>query len=287
MSRLRFILKWLPTVGLLAYTYYPTFLWMVDRWTARDSYFGHGFLIPLVSLYWIFKKRKELAQCFSAGACDRSRASGIWGFALVAAGVLIQLFSSVFRIYFISAFSLVVILLGLTWYAFGSRVTKRIWFPIVFLVLMIPLPLLFISDVTLNMKFFVSELSTHMLNAVGIESMRQGSYIHTPHAIVLVGDPCSGLRSFLAFLCLGIVFAYRSQLSLGKKLILVLAGLPLALFSNVIRVFVMGLLAEIYGMELIATKIVHDGGGILTFIIALTCFVLLRQKLEGLRAEVG
>ena len=250
---------------------------------ARDSYFGHGFLIPLVSLYWVWRKRKELAASIGVRKGIESMSSAVWGLILLITGVSIQLFSSMFRIYFLSAFSMVALLLGSILFAFGGRVAKLVWFPIVFLVLMIPMPLLFISEVTLRMKFFVSEVSTHLLNAIGIESLRQGSYIYTPHAAVLVGDPCSGLRSFLAFLCLGVVFAYGSRMALWKRFILVMAGLPLALFSNVIRVFFMGFLAEIYGMDLIASKVVHDGGGILTFVIAFICFLVLRQKLEAVR----
>jgi len=272
-------LTWLVVIGLLAYIYYPTIVWMVDRWSARDSYYGHGFLIPLVSLFWLWKKRKTLASC--------EKRTDSRGLAILAVGALIQVMSNLFRIYFLSAISLVFVLFGIVYYLFGRRVMKETWFPTAFLFLMIPLPLLVISQITLEMKFFVSEISTYLLNSIGIASVREGSYIYTPNAVVLVGDPCSGLRSFLAFLCLGFVFAYGGQLETWKKVVLVAVGLPLAVSSNVVRVFIMGFLAEVYGMELIATRIVHDGGGILVFVFALACFLLIRKKLEGFRVQTG
>lgn len=196
-------LKWLVVVGLLAYIYYPTFLWMVDRWSARDSYYGHGFLIPLVSLFWIYKKKSDL---LSARKTDVSA-----GFGILAVGAAIQIISSMFRVYFLSGISFVIVLFGILYSLFGRRMIKEIWFPIAFLFLMIPLPLLMISQITLEMKFFVSEISTHLLNSIGIASVREGSYIYTPNSVVLVGDPCSGLRSFLAFLCLGFVWIHEES----------------------------------------------------------------------------
>jgi exosortase len=268
--------KWIIPAALLAYVYYPTFLWMVDRWNARDSYYAHGFLIPLISLYWLFKKRETFLTCEK-----KEEAKGL---ASIAGGAFLQLASSLFRVYFLSAISLVILLLGIVYYAFGRKALRESWFPISFLFLMIPLPLLVISQVTLEMKFFVSEISTLILNTIGISAIREGSYIYTPNAVVLVGDPCSGLRSFLAFLCLGFVFAYGSGLNTWKKGVLVVAGLPLAVLSNVIRVFAMGWLAEVYGMQLISTKVIHDGAGVVVFVIALVSFLILRRKLEAIRA---
>ncbi|MBI4358122.1 MAG: exosortase/archaeosortase family protein [Candidatus Omnitrophica bacterium] len=271
-SKLFSLLAWSSLIGLLTYTYYPTFAWMVDRWMARDSYFAHGFLIPLVSLYWIFKKRGELASC--------DRVSEPYGLIVLIAGILIQVFANVFRIYFVSAFSFVIVLLGGVLFLFGKNVARATWFPIAFLCLMIPLPLLVISEVTLKMKFFVSEIATYFLNAIGLQTIRQGSYIYTPNSVVLVGDPCSGLRSFLAFLCLGFVFAYGSHIDMWKKAVLIAVGLPLAIVSNIGRVFAMGLLGELYGVGFISTKVIHDGGGILAFVIAFFCFMMIRRKLE-------
>ncbi|MBI4000046.1 MAG: exosortase/archaeosortase family protein [Candidatus Omnitrophica bacterium] len=266
---------WLLVGGLLAYTYYPTFMWMIDRWVARDSYYAHGFLIPLVSLYWVFKKKKKLASC--------TVQSEPLGLVVLGLGALLQIACSVLRVYFVSALSFVLVVFGTVYFLFGKKIIKEVWFPIAFLFLMVPLPLLVISEVTLRMKFFVSEISTFLLNSMGMKAVREGSYIYTPNAVCLVGDPCSGLRSFLAFLCLGFVFAYGTRLDLWKKAVLVTAGLPLAIISNVFRVFAMALIGEIYGMELAANPIVHDGAGILTFVFALICFLILRQSLERKR----
>ncbi len=273
-----FWFKWMIPLAMLGVIYYPTFLWMIDRWAARDSYFGHGFIIPFVSLYWIFKKRGTLSRL--------SRRGEQWGFLIVLAGVFLQLGASFLRIYFVSAFSLVLILMGGIYFLFGRKIAREVWFPILFLSLMIPLPLLAISELTLQMKFFVSEISAFLLNSIGIRAVREGSYLYTPNALVLVGDPCSGLRSFLAFLCLGLVFAYESKSIFWKRVVLVISGLPLAIGSNVLRVFSLSLLSEIYGMGFVS-KGVHDASGIIVFAVAFFAFMLIRKSLEGSSHAMG
>ncbi len=264
-------ISWLLPVGLLAAIYHPTFVWMVDRWLARDSYYSHGFLIPIVSLFWVFQKRKLLSQL--------DKQTDNLGLIPLFVGVFMQLVSSLLRVYFLSAFSLVIIILGAVHYLFGRKILTQVWFPIAFLMLMIPLPLLVISELTLKMKFFVAQIATACLNHIGIHAIREGSYIRMRNAFLLVGDPCSGLRSFLAFLCLGFVFAYGSGFALWKRLVLVGISLPVALLSNIGRIFLLGFMGEVYGMQY-TQGLAHDASGIMTFVFALIIFMMMRRKLE-------
>lgn len=268
---LRALLYAAPLIALLAWLFEPSFAWMVDRWMARDSYFAHGFMIPLVSLFWVWQKREVLLR-------EELRPSR-WGIPFLAAASLIQVTACVLRVYFMSSFAFVMLITGLVLSLGGTRVFKHVWFPVFFLLLMIPLPLLAISEITLKMKFFVTQLAVDCLNVVGMPAQRNGSYLLTPNAFLLVGDPCSGLRSFLAFLCLGFVFAYGGRTAWWGKLVLVISGLPLAIFSNLLRVFSLAIIAEIYGQEA-AHGAVHDASGIVVFVIAFTMFLGLRHALE-------
>ena len=257
----------------LIYIYYPAFVWMVDRWTVRDSYYGHGCLIPLVSLYWLYQKRDLFLT--------PSGQTGTGGLYLILVGAVTQIASYFLRFYFLSAFSFVLVLMGIVFFYFGGQVFKKTWFPLAFLFLMVPLPLLVIAQVTLKMKFFVSQISAGIVNFMGIAAARHGSYIYTPHAVLVVGDPCSGLRSFLAFFTLGFVFAYDEKLTFGKKAVLVFSGLPLAIISNVVRVTFLTLVGEIYGMQYTGPESkVHDASGIGVFILAFLIFMMIKRKLE-------
>ena len=268
-------LKWFIPIALLGYVYFPSFVWLYDRWVARDSYFAHGFLIPVISVYWIWKKRKDLARL-----TPKSEWRALPVIVLV---FLMQVAASVLRIYFVSCFTFVSLILASAWFLFGRDVFRLVWFPLAFLYLMIPLPLLVISEFTLKMKFLVSQIAVFLLPHAGIQAAREGSYILTPHAAVLIGDPCSGLRSFLAFLCLGLVFAYDTKMAFWKRSLLVFAGIPLAILSNVVRVFTLAYLSEIYGTAAIIESWFHDFSGYAVFLMAFAAFLWLRKKLEVAR----
>lgn len=274
MRENRNLLFWGLLASFLAYGFYPTFLWMFDRWTVRDSYYGHGFLIPLVAGYWIYRRRGEILPAASFNGT---------GIALVVAALGVQALASFFRIYSLSAFSFVILLIGTSRLLFTGDSFRRLCFPICFLFLMIPLPLLVISEITLKMKFWVSEAAVFLLNQMNIHAVREGSYIHTPNAVLLIGDPCSGVRSFLAFLCLGLIFAYESKITFDKRIILAVSGLPLAFISNMIRVLFLGLVAEIYGTQA-ASGWIHDSSGIFVFIFAFSCFLGIKTLLEAKHA---
>lgn len=271
------IFPWFLPAACLLYVFYPTFLWMLERWSARDSYYGHGFLIPLVTAYWITKKKDQLNLAPGLNA---------WAIAFLILGVAVQILSSIFRIYFLSGFSFVILLIAAITLVFGMRGLRDIGFPVAFLFLMIPLPLLVISQMTLQMKFWATEISVFLMNEIGIRTVREGSYILTPHSVLLVGDPCSGMRSLFAFLCLGLIFAYESRTSLWKKTVIALLGLPIAVASNVLRLFFLSLVAEIYGTHATGGW-VHDLSGILVFVLAFLIFLSLKIKVESPRVHTS
>ena len=56
------IIKFLSCTVLLLIAYLPTINWMIERWNAKDSYYSHGFLIPLISLFLAWQKKDKLAE---------------------------------------------------------------------------------------------------------------------------------------------------------------------------------------------------------------------------------
>ena len=112
--------KQLSISAIFLLTYTPTLIWMWDRWFARDSYYTHGILVPFVSGYLIWQQQAELRRI----PVKRSA----WGMALIIIGVLIYLLSSLFRIYFSSGFSLLIVLVGLILHYYGVAVFRKILF---------------------------------------------------------------------------------------------------------------------------------------------------------------
>src|ERR1700733_11233419 len=111
--------KWVIGIFVLL-IYVPAFIWMWDRWFARDSYYSHGILIPFVTAYLIWQKRDVLKKI--------KPESSPWGLRLFFLGIAIHLLSALFRVYFTSGFSMIIVLYGLTLHFYGSKTFKEVFF---------------------------------------------------------------------------------------------------------------------------------------------------------------
>lgn len=252
-------------------TYVPTLIWMWDRWFARDSYYSHGILIPFVTIFLIWQKKDELASI--------AKKSSSWGLPLIIVGILIHIFSSLFRIYFSSGFSMIIVLIGLILYFYGSAVLRKIMFPVIFLVFMMPVPLVVISNISFKMKIFAAEIAAIMLNKMGLVAIREGSIIKMQHAHVIVDDVCSGLRSLISLTALGSIFAYWMDSSMVRRVLLFLSTIPIAIITNVFRVIFLSVVSEVWGPQY-ASGFIHDLSGFLVFGVAFLLLYAAGKVLE-------
>lgn len=265
------LIKLLTISVLVIIAYIPTFIWMIDRWEAKDSYYSHGLLIPLISIFLVWLKRKMLNQI-------KIKPAKV-GWLFFAGGIVIHLVSALWRIYFTSGFALILIIVGLVLLFFGKEYLQQLWFPIVFLIFMIPLPLVAIANISFKLKIFAAQISTILINKLGVPAIREGSIIKTANSYIIVEDPCSGIRSLIAMIALGALMAYFLNATKWKKGVLFLSSIPIAVGSNVIRITSLSLVSEIYGAKY-ATGIFHDTMGILVFVFAFLGLSLVGKLLE-------
>jgi exosortase A len=242
--------------GLLIVSYWPTFIWMNTRFNEADTYYSHGFLVPFVFLYLIWMKRDDL---------KRTEISPLsTGLILLVPALLVHLIANFLIINFVSGFSLIAALFGLSLYLYGLGISRRLAFAILFLVFMIPLPQAFIISISFHMKIFAAQVATACINLMGIQALREGSIVSLPNTSLTIGDPCSGLRSLISLTALGALYAYLIKTSKVKKTALFLLSIPIALFVNIVRIIMLLLVAFVYGSE-VATGKFHDFSGFLLF----------------------
>jgi len=241
--------------------------WMVERWTDDIEYGGdysHGWLIPIMSLYVIWSRRKELAA-----ATKRISYAGL---ACVVACLFLHWLGAKAQQTRLSLFALV----GLTWsipfYLYGWEVAKRLIFPCAYLIFCIPFN--FLDSVTHPLRIFATQVASLLLNGVGIGVEQSGARLHsmTPGGFDLdVADACSGIRSLIAITALTAIYANLTQRTAWKQWLMFAMSIPLALVGNVVRIFTTGIVAEAFGTDL-AMQLYHDFSG---FIIFMVVFILL------------
>jgi len=248
---------------LLLVAFIPTLKTMFERWVAPESYYGHGFLIPIVSLFVIWQRRDILKKTRIS-----SEMAGLW---IIAAALFVNVICAALKVYFVSGFSFVFVLYGLVLFFFGREMARNLIFPIFFLLAMVPLPLVVVGNLTVKLKLFAAQCATFLLNRIGFPSRLDGSTILMPASFTIVEAPCSGLRSLISLLTLGLLFAYAMKGSYGRKGLLLLSSVPIAMATNVCRIAILAIVNDLYG-EKVAMGWFHDFSGFLVFALA---FILL------------
>jgi exosortase len=267
-------------IALVGWNYWPTFKWMEMRWDEAESYMAHGWLIPFVSLWLLWMVREEIRQAPKSGS--------IAGFFLVAGCLLIHVVSGLADVSSISGLTLVPVLLGLVWLRYGLPTLKVVWFPIFFLLFMVPPPEFIISTMNFALKLKAADLATFLLDATGLPAIRQGSFMMFGEERLAIGDVCSGLRSLLSLLSLSVLYAYLIR-DKGKAHVLgiLLTGIPAAIIGNGIRIFLVAYLVTWLGSKrvfapLVGTWDLHLFTGAVIFAAAFGCLYLVNTLLDKL-----
>jgi exosortase len=245
--------------------------WMVSRWsdaTFNIGEYSHGWLIPLVSLFALWRKRDELLAAPKAAFWP---AIGLVGF-----GLLLHWVGARVQQPRVSLMSLVFLLWAIPFFLYGRCVAKLLVFPCFYLVFCIPLN--FFDTFSFDLRIVSTVVSTWLLNGLGIEVVRSGSAIHAASGAfnLEVADACSGIRSLLALTALTAAYAYFTQRVFWKQTVLFVSAIPLAVIGNMARVTSIGVVAQGLGQDT-ALRYYHDYSAYVVFVVA----VLLLTAFEG------
>jgi exosortase len=249
-------------LGLIFFSliYWKTFVWLWERAVAPDSYYSHAPLIPFISGYLIWRRR----EVFS----NPSLAGNLQGLIIIVIALVTHLGSALLDVYFTSGFSIAALFFGLTLFLFGRPVARQVLFPLGFLLFMFPLPSAALESVSVPMKLFATKAGAATLSIFGVPVLQEGYQLHFTSDSLVIGNPCSGLRSLIALTALGALFAYLQRGPASKRLALFLAAAPIALIANILRVTMLAFVANHFGSQA-ATGAFHDVSGFMVFAIAL------------------
>lgn len=250
-------------IGIIGAFYYNTFRWLIESWL-NNPYYSHGFLVPIISLYVIWKTRKELVNI--------EKKEYQKGLLVVATGIILQIIAVLFTTRFLSGLSLIITIFGIMLYLFGCEFTKKISFPIMFLLLAIPVP--FVDMIAPPIQTISAVTSSNLANMLGILVVRDGLLLNTPSGSFEVALECSGLRSVISLLTLSIIYAFVLEGGLLMKSVIVLSSIPLAMIGNTLRITSVLGIANIYGTD-VAIDYFHDFSSILLFSISLIGLFLI------------
>jgi len=256
----------LITAGIIV-VYWQTFARLIDAWIVDGNY-SHGWLILPIALYFVWERRAKL---------EAAPIQPSWfGLVVFAGGILVLLAGTLGSELFLARVSLLPVLAGIVLFLFGWKHLRILTFPLAFLLLMIPIPAIIFNRIAFPLQLFASRVGESTISAFNIPVLREGNVLTLANTSLEVAEACSGIRSLVSLLTLGIVYAYFSDTRAWVRGLIVLSTIPVAILANGARVAGTGILAHYFGSGA-AEGFFHEFSGWIVFIVAFIMMLAIQK----------
>ena len=247
----------------LMYVAYPAYPTATGKTLATWTWMGcnpingflHGRFIPVAfcAMIWIAWKNTK----------DEKISPSSWGLVALVFGLLLYLASIRTIQPRLALIGVPFVIIGITHYCLGWKITKSVIFPAFFFWFAIPVPGLE-TLLTGRLQILITKLCYHAGMLIGMDLTLSGSTVSVKGTDLEIAAGCSGIRSLMALVMIAAVYANYTQKTLWKKAALFASSLPLAILGNFGRIFTILILAQL-GMGEFAKKTYHDWAGLLFF----------------------
>ena len=267
MTPKRWLAVGLLTAGLVV-VYWQMFVRLIDAWVGDGNY-SHGWLIMPIAAYFAWERRDRLAAL-------PVKASWL-GLMVFAGGLALLVVGFLGAELFTTRVSLIITLVGMIAFLFGWAHVRALAFPLAFLLLMIPLPAIIFNRIAFPLQLLASRFGETCISAASIPVLREGHVLVLANTSLEVAEACSGIRSLVSLITLGLVFGYFADDRFWVRTLIVLSTIPVAIVANGARVAGTGILAHFYGPSA-AEGFFHEFSGWVVFVAAFL-MILGLQKL--------
>lgn len=261
---------------LVAALFGQTVLRLVNTWNREQDY-SHGFLVLPFAALMLWLRRDSFPKS--------SAIPGWGGLVLLLASFGARYLGERLFLTPLSGWSLVLWTAGVCWLVAGYRVFVWSLPSLAFLLFMVPLPFRIEQSLSWHLQTVTTRLSTFLLQCLGQPAIAEGHTIYLGDHVLEVEQACSGLRMVMGIAAVAFAFVVLNGRPWWEKIIIGLAVLPVAMFSNAIRVVVTGLLMQMVSGEA-AARFSHDAAGWAMIVMAAVLFGLLVAYLKRLLVQV-
>jgi exosortase len=227
-------------ITALGLTVYRTILSDLISCVLHREGSSHGVFVPFISAFFLWQnwgKIKDLEVKFAL----------VPGIVTICISLVILYLSKNSADISIAALSYFMAVTGLVLALFGTRIFKGVSFPILFLIMMIPLPKTVYSQIAEWMRASGTYGSSHILEFLGIPYYREGYDIHLANTKLYVAHGCSGIRYLLSYFVFGVAYAYIFKDSIRSRILVLLLIIPISVLAGVLRLTTIFLSAYFIG----------------------------------------
>jgi EpsI family protein len=258
-------------LALGAAMFWWTGRWMIARFNHEGGYYSHGWLVPLVVGFLLWRKREALAAC--------PKRAYLPGLFLLVPSLLAQFLATLLQVGFLSGLALLGVVAGLVLTLMGPQFLRLVLFPVAFLAFMVPIPEFVIDVVSFRMKLLSAGVAAGVADLFGLIAIREGSFIRIPHGTLEVDNVCSGLKYLIALMAFSALYAHLASVKTWQKWVLFLLSIPISFLANVGRVTLMVIVGYQWGISAVEKWYFHDLFGFVLFIVAFVCLFAVESLL--------
>lgn len=258
---------WLTALAGFLAMFGPVYWWAAQSiWQSEEQ--GHGALVLVVTAWLFWSLRKRLADA-------TTQPVPALGWPIFFLGVVVYLAGQGFDIAIFKLGSQPLVVAGALLLMKGFPALRLAWFPVFYLIFMIPLPGALVDALTGPLKEWISAIVEQVLYSIGYPIAREGVTMTVGQYQLLVADACSGLNSMFSLSALGTLFMYiNARTSWLHNGIMLVSILPIAFFANMVRVLMLVLITYHLGDEA-GQGFLHVAAGIVLMMVALAVFFAL------------
>ncbi|MCA9254226.1 MAG: exosortase/archaeosortase family protein [Phycisphaerales bacterium] len=268
-------------VALISWIYWDQYERFWHFWQTPD--WSHGFLIVPFCLYLVHMRRGELLQGRHEGS--------IIGLFLLVSSLAAYFLSINLKIGYPQSLSIMGVVAGLVLLLRGWRSLWITAFPIAFFFLAVPPPDRLYRQFTHPLQQLAAAISTWCLNLfpgvleIEREGIKIGYWMQGGESgAFTVAGACSGMRSLMAFVALGLALAYMTPRPTWQRISMAVFVAPVALLCNILRVIITGCL-QMYGHQDLAKGTPHTLLGLIMFAFGFVLYMGLLWILDHLVVE--
>ncbi len=228
---------------ILSFIFPNTTQSLISIWWRSDTY-QYGFLILPISL-WLIWRERHTCQNLAINPT-------YYGFIAFIISAFIWLFGELVEAGVIAQYGFVLMFISSLWGVLGNTLFKQLLFPILYLILMVPVG----EDLIPPLMEFTATFTAETIRLIGIPIYREGMYISLPSGDWSVVEACSGIRYLLSSVVLGTLFAYLTYQSLFKRMLFIIASFIVPILANGIRAFLIVMIGHLSDKKL-ATGVDH------------------------------
>ncbi len=263
--------------------YAPT-LWDLAQGIWRTDEQAHGPMILAIGLWLLYRAWPATLKVSGWHSAEQTPSPSIAGLAtgclILLSGLLLYVVGRSQSIPFMELGSMVWVLAGTYTLVLGPRALRAVWFPLLFMCFMVPMPGLVVAAITMPMKIAVSYVAEAVLFALNYPIARSGVLLQIGPYQLMVADACAGLQTLFTLEAMGLLYLnlLRHE-SLLRNAFLAIAIIPIAFTANVIRVMVLTLVTYYWG-DAAGQGFLHGFAGMVLFMSALLLIMALDSMLR-------